>query len=209
MATPMLVLAAIMGKCRFRTHESAASLCSHLDALHAKGQLNNETLFVDVGAARAYQTLVARVSPPRTGEFSTALPLIDNATFRVALATVIRHARPCLRVPLRRGRAPARDVQGRPSRHAGAHVRGRRAGPRHAQPRGSIHPRRGSSAGLATRALLAACPLLRLARRSTLGVRRTRRACTRSSSRTASRRGRRGARPCAARASISRHSTGS
>ena len=59
MALPLLVLASA-GRCRGRAHESAVSLCNTLDALHAKGTLANETLFVDVGAARAYQTIVAR-----------------------------------------------------------------------------------------------------------------------------------------------------
>ena len=45
--------------CRWSPHVSATGLCHALDAAQKAG-MANDTLFVDVGAARAYQTLVAR-----------------------------------------------------------------------------------------------------------------------------------------------------
>ena len=51
---------AAFGACRWSPHESATGLCKTLDALQRSGRLQNDTLFVDVGAARAYQSLVAR-----------------------------------------------------------------------------------------------------------------------------------------------------
>jgi FkbM family methyltransferase len=51
---------ATFGICRIRPHESAVSMCHYLDSQVTKGRLRSDTLFVDVGAARAYQTQVAR-----------------------------------------------------------------------------------------------------------------------------------------------------
>ena len=51
---------AASGACRIHPHTSAASLCADLNIHHTHSELHREALFVDVGAARAYQTQVGR-----------------------------------------------------------------------------------------------------------------------------------------------------